>query len=141
MVTALLLLLSSSEKLREIFWGHIIYYSLGILFLLVGLALAFSTLNAMEAPGGLFTRQALIPAAFSLLWMFLCSTNGLQALTIFAFPLLVGILGERFFDTKSSWCSRQNRFTAGYAGGAAVGSLCRLPGRRFAEKRIDTRVF
>ena len=116
MVTALLLLLSSSEKLREIFWGHIIYYSLGILFLLVGLALAFSTLNAMEAPGGLFTRQALIPAAFSLLWMFLCSTNGLQALTIFAFPLLVGILGERFFDTKSSWCSRQNRFTAGYAG-------------------------
>ena len=116
MVTALLLLLSSSEKLREIFWGHIIYYSLGILFLLVGLAMAFSTLNAMEAPGGLFTRRTLIPAAFSLLWMFLCSTNGLQALTIFAFPLLVGILGERFFDTRSPWNSRQNRFTAGYAG-------------------------
>ena len=39
------MLLSASKKLREIFWGHTIYYSLGILFLFFGLALLFRLQN------------------------------------------------------------------------------------------------
>ena len=40
-----LMILSASKKLREIFWGHTIYYSLGILFLFCGLALLFRLQN------------------------------------------------------------------------------------------------
>lgn len=39
LTAATLLLLSASDKLREIFWGHVIYYSLSLLLLLVGAAL------------------------------------------------------------------------------------------------------
>ena len=38
-ISAFLLLLSGSEKLREMMWGHVIYYSLAALLLCVGLGL------------------------------------------------------------------------------------------------------
>lgn len=44
-VSALFLIVSISEKLREIFWCHIIYYSLGLLFVMVGLGLVLRVLN------------------------------------------------------------------------------------------------
>lgn len=43
-----LMILSASKKLREIFWGHTIYYSLGILFLFCGLALLFRLQNLVQ---------------------------------------------------------------------------------------------
>ncbi len=104
-----LLLLSSSDKLREIFWGHIIYYSLGILFLIVGLGLTLSALSALEERNGPLGKKAIAWIAGSAVWMFLCSTNGLQAMTIFAIPLLAGLAGERFFDTRRKWADPWNR--------------------------------
>ncbi len=83
-IALILLTVSSSDKLREIFWGHIIYYSLGMLFLFAGLALAFLTLRSLDGmaedniPG---RRQFLLLGATGL-WFLLCSMNGLQALTI-----------------------------------------------------------
>ena len=47
-VFAELMICSGSEKLREIFWGHTIYYSLGTFFIFVGLALLFIILDALE---------------------------------------------------------------------------------------------
>lgn len=44
-VFSLLMFTLASEKLREIFWGHIIYYSLGLTFLFVGVGLTFVILK------------------------------------------------------------------------------------------------
>ena len=42
-IFAVTMVLSGSDKLREIMWGHIIYYSLGLLFLAFGLYLVNKT--------------------------------------------------------------------------------------------------
>ena len=47
-VSVLLLTLCSSVKLREIFWNHIIYYSIGILFLVIGLFFVLHIRNLSE---------------------------------------------------------------------------------------------
>ena len=89
MLTCVLGVLCLSEKLREIYFGHIIYYSLGGLFLLVGLSL----LRRAEAGGVTGWR-----IVWLCVWFFLCSLNGLSALALFAVPALGGYYGERFTE-------------------------------------------
>ena len=113
-----LLIVSSSDKLREIFWGHIIYYSLGVFFLFLGLALVFFTLRALEGPAGVPEGGAAgrkggwrLPLLLggTGLWFLLCSLNGLQALTIFALPAIAGVAGERLLDVKNRISAAVNR--------------------------------
>lgn len=91
---AALFVASASEKMREIFWGHIIYYSLGLFFLMIGLAIVM----------WIFKRENMelkkrIPGYICLLiWTTLCSMNGIQALTMFSIPVIAAIVAERFFD-------------------------------------------
>ena len=91
---AVLFVASASEKMREIFWGHIIYYSLGLFFLMIGLAIVM----------WIFKRENMelkkrIPGYICLLiWTTLCSMNGIQALTMFSIPVIAAIVAERFFD-------------------------------------------
>jgi hypothetical protein len=100
-LSAILLMCSSSEKMREIFWGHIIYYSLGLLFLFVGLALVLKILRSNEIS---WKRLGVF-----FIWTALCSMNGIQALTIYALPLLAAIIAERFFDFKTSFSWNENK--------------------------------
>lgn len=124
-IALILLTVSSSDKLREIFWGHIIYYSLGMLFLFAGLALAFLTLRSLDGmaedniPG---RRQFLLLGATGL-WFLLCSMNGLQALTIFALPAIAGVAGERFLDTKQDGKAAENRRAYWLIGSMTVGTV------------------
>ncbi len=104
---AVLLAAQLSPKLREMFYGHIIYYSLGILFLLVGLALTFRILENGSADG----RPKGKVAAWAVLsiWVVLCSTDGFTALTLFTLPVVSALLAERFFDTRTKLGARENR--------------------------------
>ena len=52
-VTLVLLIMSSSAKLREIMWEHIFYYNLGILFFCVGFGLAVRIFSE----GGILTDE------------------------------------------------------------------------------------
>jgi hypothetical protein len=87
-----LLSVSGSEKMRELYWGHIIYYSLGRLFLTVGLTLATSALRqhpfAKTPARGPDRKRISILRGILCLWVFLCSVNGLQGLFTFGAPLL-----------------------------------------------------
>jgi len=108
-VSGVLMALSSSAKLRELFWGHIIYYSLGVLFLTVGLTLVmrvmqFAGRRTEEEKGRYFLCLALL-----FLWFFLCSTNGIQALTLFAVPCVLAVFLERFLDSGEPLNSGTNR--------------------------------
>lgn len=100
LLSSILILLSASEKLREIFWGHIIYYSLGILFLMVGAAL---TIRIIQSDVIKARYLALL-----FLWTTLCSMNGIQAITIYALPVLAAVVAERFFDFQTDWKDKSN---------------------------------
>lgn len=112
MYSVLILTVSSSEKLREIFWGHMIYYSLGVLFIFAGLAIVFKLINKTEK--GDFKNQKkslIIWLTILFVWFFLCCTNQIMAITIFAFPVIMGLAGELFFDLKSKPLSEKNIFS------------------------------
>ncbi len=103
-----LMTLSSSEKLREIFWGHIIYYSLGLLFLFVGLNLVCK----LTAMSGLCENSKIKKTYLLLFFMFafteLTALNGVSTLVMYTFPLLFAVIAERFFDSTVKFLSNRN---------------------------------
>ena len=93
--------LCSSEKLREVYFGHILYYSLGALFLLVGMTLYLTMDKDKDSK---FSWRF---AAFCV-WCVLCSTDGLTSLSLFVLPLCAGIAFERLCDRKVKFLSEEN---------------------------------
>ena len=93
--------LCSSEKLREVYFGHVLYYSLGGLFLIVGLALVL-TLDkdkGQKIPWRLISLCA---------WCVLCSTDGLTSFSLFALPLCTALAFERLCDKSVKFFSAEN---------------------------------
>ncbi len=99
-VATVLVVLMASPKLREIFWEHIIYYSLGIMFLMLGIGFVFAILNSEK----LSVRHIIL----LFIWTTLCSMNGSQALAIYCLPVLGAIIAERFLDTHKPLFSKTN---------------------------------
>lgn len=97
-ISVTILMLSSSKKLREIFWGHIIYYSLGMLYAFVGLALIFRMINIIsneKKPEN--KKNFIITGALLLIWCILAGANQLEILTLFLIPAIGALIVERFF--------------------------------------------
>ena len=82
-----LLLLLGSPITRMIYFGHVIHYSLAILFTCVSILL----LNHTD-------KTPLYYILF--VWCFLCSLNGSSALLLFLFPITGAIVLERLLDPK-----------------------------------------
>jgi len=108
-VFLLTLNLSASLKLREMFWGHVIYYSLGMLFLLFTLGLVNRANDARET-GQVKRRLNLLLILFAL--VALAATNGFQVLALYALPVLAALFlplylnGERRLPdpaNRGSW--------------------------------------
>lgn len=95
-----LLILCSSEKLREIFWCHIIYYSLGVFFLLLGLGLVLTILNKEK-----FSMKHYV---ILFIWTTLCSINGSQSFTLYTIPVIGALIAERFFDKDTPFINKKN---------------------------------
>ena len=91
------------QKLREIFWGHTIYYSLGILFLFCGLALLFRLQNlvAVHQETRKIRVHSILTFIALILFFVLCCTDQVTAVTIFALPILAGLFLERLLDRKT----------------------------------------
>jgi hypothetical protein len=106
----LLMGLSASVKLREIFWGHIIYYSLGVLMLIIGLCLVLHLYRLQEQPQTpVVRRKTLLFLALLLVAFVIFCTNSGAVLTLFALPLIAALFCERFFDGEVPLTSKQNR--------------------------------
>lgn len=102
----MLLFTMSSYKMREIFFAHILYYSQGLLYLLVGLGLLFRLLKGIKA-GGHATRRHRVLLALLGLWMVLTSANGTMTLALFTVPLVAAYVVVYLFDNKPF--AQQNR--------------------------------
>lgn len=87
--------LSCAPKLREIFFDHIIYYSLGNFQFLVGASLILRYWDTRK------TQKGLLYFALCLVWTFLCATNGLEGLVLFGIPLLITLLINALSNAKA----------------------------------------
>lgn len=100
----------SSQKLREIFWQHTIYYSLGLLFIVIGLYLYFRLLNLSNKRQNLDPKSKKAQRLFlHFLITFVClavfvmftATDGISALSIFAIPFIAAIFAEAFANDSN----------------------------------------
>lgn len=131
MISALLLILSGSDKLREIMWGHVIYYSLALLIICVGTGLVFrfekhfaglvSSAKKKKSIAG-----AIIFGALTALLFAGNATNGFQMIAIATVPVLAGIFAERFFDGRQKLFSSSNIPAAVMILAVMVSTLCGL---------------
>ncbi|MCR4794192.1 MAG: hypothetical protein K5898_03295 [Ruminococcus sp.] len=100
-----------TPKLREIFWGHTIYYSLGLLFLVIGTFLYARILSLgskeskLKKEGknhkGTFLHKLILFMGLCL-FMLLSGMNGISGLTLFALPFAGAIFIEQFINKKYS---------------------------------------
>lgn len=125
-VFSLLMFCSGSEKLREIFWGHTIYYSLGVFFIFVGLGLVFKYYNILENPKQ-NQKKEFIYIALIFIWFILTCSDQITAITIFALPVMASIFCERWLDNTTKFKSQKNLQTFTIflimASGMCVGNL------------------
>ena len=115
MISALLLMLSGSDKLREIMWGHVIYYSLALLIIMVeiGLCARLSTsLSDALSPQCEKKKLAIIKSSIYALLIFILftgnGTNGFQLIAISSLAVFAAIFAERFFDGSTKIFSKKN---------------------------------
>ena len=103
----LLLVLSSSAKLREIYWEHVLYYSLGTLFFLVGFGLFARYWRESRERG---KKQTFFLAALGL-WCLLTGTDQMEIVTLFLLPLFGAIAAEWFFDIRGEVSAEDRKNT------------------------------
>lgn len=100
-LAGILMVLSLSDKLREIFWGHVLYYSCAVLGIQIFLLLLILYEKNRDAHK---TKIQWLLLSLLCVWTFLVSANGASVLSISVVPLLAGIAGERFLDERPfSW--------------------------------------
>ena len=131
MISALLLILSGSEKLREIMWGHVIYYSLALLIICVGTGLVFRFEKHFAGLVSSAKKKksivgAVIFGALTALLFAGNATNGFQMIAIATVPVLAGIFAERFFDGRQKLFSSSSIPAAVMILTVIVSTLCGL---------------
>lgn len=117
--------MSASDKLREIMYGHNIYYSIGpcLLLFALGLAIRISESLSSGKKGGI--KQTVLLAVRIILFLFVCggaATDGGQVIVIGSFPAVAGILADRFFS-REKLASRKNIPAAAIVGLFALATL------------------
>ncbi len=117
-VAVFIALTFSSPKMREIFWGHTIYYTLGILFIAIGCFLYFRLMNLGEklSDNELINKKNIrihyfVTLAVLCIFIMLTATDGISALSIFALPFLAGIFAEQLVNSRSNLISKKSMQT------------------------------
>ncbi|MCR5687285.1 MAG: hypothetical protein K6G58_04625 [Lachnospiraceae bacterium] len=90
-----MILMCASTVTRMIFYGHIIHYSLAIVFMCIAYCLLkkSSLYRADAVHGKLYT-------ILLALWCMLCCTNGMATFILFFFPFSLSLFLERYFDKR-----------------------------------------
>lgn len=77
-----------TKKMREIFFGHIIHYSLSVFYLLGAFILLRICLKQKK------NAQKILPAILLTVWLFLCSANGTVQMLYVTLPFFAGCAAE-----------------------------------------------
>ena len=123
--SVVMLLLSSSPKLREIMWEHIFYYNLGILFFCFGFGLLIRILrdaDKINEDRKVFIKTAVRMCIF-MMFCVLASTDGLQALMCLTLPLLASLVLYCVFKKETPIFSKDNKWHIILFGAIVVSTL------------------
>ncbi|MCR5507291.1 MAG: hypothetical protein K6F34_01255 [Lachnospiraceae bacterium] len=93
----LLILMNSSANTRVIFFGHVIHYSIALIFTFVALILLDKT-GCLRVDK--FDRRQKIYYAVFVIWCFLCCMNGSSVVLLYMIPLSGAIVLERLLDPE-----------------------------------------
>lgn len=97
-----------SDKFREMFMEHIIYYSLSALFVLVGYMLINEFICSINSAS---KRKKIILGLISFTFFTFVATDGVQIIGLATVPVIAAFICERFFDVKTRITSKENRPT------------------------------
>ncbi len=104
-VGALAFTLCASEKLREIFYEHVIYYSICVVMISVLLSLLIRFEKACQ--GGNKKKVAVL-ASMAVVFTVCSALDGIQVLALGIFPVLFALAADIFFG-KEKILSKKNR--------------------------------
>ncbi len=96
-VFAVFMILSCSDKLREMMWGHTIYYSLGLVLMFYLLGLSMRLCDALE------DGKKIASVIFGLLLVGISvgsATNGMQIIVLTTLPVAAAFAAERILSPK-----------------------------------------
>lgn len=135
--TGLVLLLSLPTKnTRMIMWGHVIHYSLGLLFVIIALAV-YKNINVESEYLIKDKNNRKWIIILAILTMFFC-TNGLTTILFFAIPFYGAIIVERFVDTKSDILCKENVNSIVVTAVCIVAGLSGLVISKIAQRGVTT---
>lgn len=105
------LVLCSSEKMREIFYEHVIYYSIGIFIICVLLSLFIRFKKRCEKGFSVW----IIPITAAIVAFSFCTAlDGMQVFASATVPVIFGIAAEMFLDSKRKVFSKENGISLCY---------------------------
>lgn len=106
-VGILALTLCSSAKLREIFYEHVIYYSIAaaIIFVLLSLLVRFKDYIVDSAQSKKMVAVVFVTVIFSAL----SALDGMQVIATGIFPVLFAAVAEIFFEKNRKLLDKENR--------------------------------
>ena len=96
-----LLSMCASKKLREIWWQHILYYSLGIIFFLLIATAINHAIRALKKTGGYKKPLTWVPVGLGVLATFFAAANGMQIILLSVFPVMAALIGGIYLDGRS----------------------------------------
>ena len=122
-VFAVMMGLSSSDKLREILWGHTIYYSMGLILLFASAGFALRLFRALQKKhyvrAGIYALVSGLLAAGT-------ATDGMQVIVLSVLPVAAAVIAERLFCGEDKLCSRNSLYALGTVAVLGVGTLIGL---------------
>ena len=119
-VFAVFMLLSCSEKLREMMWGHTIYYSLGLILMFYLLGLGMRLCDMLEK------GKWIASAVFGILLLGMSvgsATNGMQIIVLTVLPVAAAFAAERLLSAKDGIASKNSIPAIAVAAVIGVGTL------------------
>ena len=105
-VSVLALVLCASEKMREIFYEHVIYYSIGALIVFVLLSLLIRFNEALEQPKA---KRLIIITVVIVLFTVCSALDGMQVIATGVVPVLFAAVAEILFSSEKKIISKENR--------------------------------
>jgi len=113
------LLMSGSDKLREMMWGHVIYYSLALVLFCLGIG-AVKRLSDMRL--SLNVKSILAVVLTSVLFIGV-ATDGFQIIALVTLPCLGALIAEFICDRKNKLISMEAIKVYSIGGGILASTL------------------
>ncbi len=114
-----ILLLSGSDKLREMMWGHVIYYSLALVLFCLGIG-AVKRLSDMKLSLNVKSIAAVILTAVLFIGV---AADGFQIIALVTLPCLGALIAEFICDRKNKLVSMEAIKVYSIGGGILVSTL------------------